>query len=241
VSADALFFGPHPDDVELSSGGLATLLASHGHRVVVVDLTRGEAASRGSIDTRHLEARAAAEILGVERENLGLPDLGIQRAAHVQLRAIVTCIRRHRPHLVVAPDRDDAHPDHVEAAHLITRACYLSGLVRFDAPGERFRPARLMYALYRTLRVPDLIVDVSAVWERRMEALRAHRSQLDPAAEGPATYLTAPGFLGELEARARTWGASIGVTYGEAYRVRGPVPVTDARALLEHGRAQGNP
>jgi len=234
VNADAIFFGPHPDDVELTSAGLAAILASHGHRVVVVDLTRGEAASRGHVETRHHEAQTAAGILGVERENLGLPDLGILRSDHVQQRAVAGVLRRHRPRLVIAPDHDDAHPDHVEAAHLITRACYLSGLAKFDAPGERFRPERVMYALYRTQRAPHLVVDVSAVWERRMQALQAHRSQIDPAAEGPQTYLTAPGFLAEVEARARAWGASIGATHGEAYRVRGPVPVTDARALL-HG------
>jgi LmbE family N-acetylglucosaminyl deacetylase len=139
---------------------------------------------------------------------------------------------------VVAPDRDDLHPDHVESAHLIARACYLSGLAKFDAPGERFRPVRLIHALYRTLRMPDMVIDVSAVWDRRMEALRAHRSQIDPEASGPETYLTAPGFLNEIESRARTWGASIGATFGEAYRVRGPVAITDARALLDQGRSE---
>lgn len=238
MTADAVFFGSHPDDVELTSAGLAALLASHGHRVVVVDLTRGEAASRGTIEARHLEAADAAKILGVERENLGIPDLGIQRADAVQLRAVAACLRRHRPQLVVAPDRDDLHPDHVESAHLIARACYLSGLAKFDAPGERFRPARLIHALYRTLRRPDMVVDVSAVWDQRMEALRAHRSQIDPKAAGPQTYLTAPGFLDEVEARARTWGAAIGVARGEAYRVRGPVAITDARALIGHGRSE---
>jgi len=81
---DALFFGAHPDDVELTSGGLASLLASYGHTVGIVDLTRGEAASRGTVDERAAEARAAAEALGIAtRESLELPDLGL---AHVGLR-----------------------------------------------------------------------------------------------------------------------------------------------------------
>lgn len=234
---DALFFGAHPDDVELTSGGLAALLASHGHHVMVVDLTRGEAASRGTVEERHLEAREAAGLLGVQRENLGLPDLGLSRADGSQLRTVASCLRRHRPELVVAPDRHDAHPDHVEASHLITAACYLAGLAKFDVSGERHRPDRLLYALYRTTARPHLIVDVGTVWERRMQAVRAHRSQLDTSAPGPATYLTAPGFLEEVEARARAWGAAIGVRHGEAFRARGPIPVTDARALLQHGRS----
>jgi N-acetylglucosamine malate deacetylase 1 len=234
---DAVFFGAHPDDVELTSAGLAARLAAHGHEVAIVDLTRGEAASRGSVAERAEEAAEAARELGVAaRENLELPDLGLDRSDRAQLIAIVGCLRRLRPALVVAPHADDAHPDHVEAASLVARACYVSGLARFGVGAARHRPSRLLHALYRTAERPQLVVDVSATWERRMRALACHRSQLDPAA-GPATYLTQPGFLAEIEARARAWGALIGVTYGEAYRARGPFGVFDARALLDHPEA----
>ena len=240
MALDALFFGAHPDDVELTSGGLAALLASHGHAVGIADLTRGEAGSRGVPEMRMVEAAEAARILGVERMNLGLPDLGIDRSDHGQLRTVAGAIRTHRPSLVVAPHHDDAHPDHVEAAHLVARACYVAGLARFDAPGQRHRPARLLHALYRSDQPAHLVVDVSAVWERRVLALAAHRSQLDPAAIEPGsgqspsapTYMTAPGFLEEVEARARTFGALIGASHGEGYRVRGPVAIRDARALI---------
>src|SRR5213078_4878308 len=104
-------------------------------------------------------------------------------------------------------------------------------LARFDAPGERHRPERLLFALYRTVRAPHLVVDVSGVWERRVQAVQAHASQLDPA-RGSATYLTDPEFEAEVDARARAFGAAIGVRHGEGYRVRGPVALTDARALL---------
>jgi bacillithiol biosynthesis deacetylase BshB1 len=238
---DALFFGAHPDDVELTSAGLAALLASHGHRVGVADLTRGEMASRGSVEERAAEAGEAARRLGVAlRENLAIPDLGVDRSDREQLRRVVACIRRHRPRLVVAPDRDDDHPDHVEAHHLIARACYVAGLARFDAPGERHRPERLLFALYRTATPPQLVVDVSGVWGRRTSALEAHASQLDPG-RGPATYLTAPEFLAEIEARARHWGALIGARHGEAYRTRGPLAITDARALVGGGTGGGTP
>ncbi len=251
---DALFFGAHPDDVELSCGGLAALLAAHGHAVGIADLTRGEKGTRGDVEERAVEAAAAAHELGVAwRGNLGLPDLGIDRHAHPQQAAVVACLREHRPRLVVAPDADDAHPDHVEASRLVERACYLAGLARFDAgprpagevPGgvaaagpPRHRPERLLFALYRSAARPHLVVDVGPAWEARMRAVRAHRSQLDPA-RGPATYLTAPGFVEEIEARGRALGALIGARYGEGYRVRGPVPVTDARALLPVGLEGG--
>lgn len=229
---DALFFGAHPDDVELTSGGLAALLAGHGHAVGIADLTRGEAGSRGTPDERAREAAAAAKTLGTQlRSCLGLPDLGLDRRDPGQLRAVVACLREHRPRLVVAPDRHDAHPDHVEGSHLVASACYLSGLARFDAPGERIRPQRLMFAMYRGTIPAHLVVDVTPVWERRMSALRDHASQLGAGA-GPETYLTDPRFLAEVEARARVLGAAIGVTYGEGYRMTSPVGIHDARALL---------
>jgi bacillithiol biosynthesis deacetylase BshB1 len=233
MASDALFFGAHPDDVELASGGLAALLSAHGHAVAIADLTRGEAASRGTAEARASEAQAAARELGVrERENLGLPDLGLDRSSVEQLAAVVECLRRHRPVLVVAPGRDDPHPDHVEGSHLVERACYVSGLARFPAAGARHRPGRLLFSLYRSSMRPQVVVDVTAVWERRLSAVRAHRSQLDPSA-GPSTYLTHPDFQHELEARARVWGASIGARYGEGYRLHRPLGIADARVLID--------
>src|SRR5205085_2638970 len=99
-------------------------------------------ASRGTVAERTREAEAAARELGVAaRENLELADLGIDRADRAQLAIVVACLRRHQPTLVVAPDGDDEHPDHVEAASLIERACYVAGLARFGEGARRHRPA----------------------------------------------------------------------------------------------------
>lgn len=233
---DALFFGPHPDDIELTCGGLAARLAAAGRSVALIDLTRGELGTRGDRATREREGLAAARVLGVtHRESLALPDGGLDRHDRAQQIAVVECLRLHRPSLVVAPDPDDAHPDHIEAAHLLARACYLSGLARFEAGGERWRPDRLLHALYRSAARPHLVVDVTDVWAKRVAALAEHRSQLDPAAGAP-TYLTSSSFLAEVEGRARHWGATIGVDFGEAYRQRGPVAILDAESLLAERR-----
>src|SRR5262249_38289066 len=121
--------------------------------------------------------------------------------------------------------------DHVEASHLVERACYASGAGRFAAPGERHRPGLLMFALYRSLAKPQVVIDVTRVWEKKSEAIRAHETQLAPAA-GPSTYLTHEDFLPEIEAQARVWGASIGARYGEGYRLRRPFGVVATGALF---------
>ena len=80
MELEALFFGSHPDDVELTSGGLAALLASLGHQVGIIDLTRGELGTRGTVKIRAAEAQAAAKQLGVaHRSTLALPDGGLDR------------------------------------------------------------------------------------------------------------------------------------------------------------------
>jgi bacillithiol biosynthesis deacetylase BshB1 len=231
---DALFVGAHPDDVELCCAGLAARLVAEGFQVGICDLTRGETASRGTAEERAREADEAARILGVaRRENLGLPDTGVNGRDPGQLRAAVELLRRLRPSLLVAPDPRDEHPDHVEGARLLTRAAYLAGLKRYPAGGERFRPDLVLHAVYRDPIAPDVLVDVSDGFERRMAALRAHRSQLGLDGGGGAeTYLTRPGFLEEVEARARVFGARIGVRYAEGFRLAGPFPVWSPAALL---------
>lgn len=232
MALEALFFGAHPDDIELTCGGLAALLARDGHGVGLIDMTRGEMGTRGDVERRQQEAQAAARALGVaSRENLGLPDSGLSRHDRAQMVAVVECLRRHRPVLVVAPHTDDPHPDHVETSHLVTRACYLAGLARFPAAGERWRPSRLLYALYRGLSPAHVVIDITSVWEARTQALLAHASQVDPAA-GEPTYLTTHSFLAEVEARARVYGSAAGGTFGEGYRTRGPMILGEAASLL---------
>jgi bacillithiol biosynthesis deacetylase BshB1 len=201
--------------------------------VGLIDLTAGEAGTRGTPEQRAREAQAAAKVLGVEtRACLGLPDTGLDARDRAQLAAVVACLRQHRPRLVVAPDRHDPHPDHVEASRLVARACLLAGLAKVSPTAERHSVGRLLFATYRTLEpAPTIVVDITPVWERRIEALQAHASQIG-SGPGLTTYLTAPDFLAEVEARARVLGASIGVRYGEGFRHRGPLGVRDARALL---------
>lgn len=223
---DLLAFGPHPDDVELNIGGILALHA-HTRRVGVVDLTRGEMASNGTVETRAEEARAASEILRLTvRENLRLPDGGVNPADPEQQLAVVRALRSHRPEIVLLPYWEDRHPDHGAASRLIEVAIFKSGLRNYDfeAGLAPHRPARWFYYLQHEQGKPDLIVDISEVYPQKAAAVRAYRSQFAGGAEAE-TWISHPAFLRKIEARDQYLGAMIQADYGEGLIVKEPLPV----------------
>lgn len=238
---DVLAFAPHPDDLELGCGGTLILLAREGYRVGLVDLTRGEMATRGTPEIRAREAEEGRQVLGAAfRENLELPDLGLDAHTPGQLKAIVEAIRRHRPRLVFICSERDRHPDHVEAAHLVERACYVAGLAEYPAAGAPFRPGRLLFYMGRLDFEPKVIVDITPVFERKMRAAAAFRSQFfrDPG-DPRVTPISEPGFFDRVTARFRHFGARIGVTFGEPFDLREPLGVVEAGALVGCPPAEG--
>jgi bacillithiol biosynthesis deacetylase BshB1 len=220
MPVDLLVFAPHPDDAELSCGGWLALTRTRGQHAVVVDLTRGELGTNGSVVIREQEAAAASEVLGLSaRENTGLPDGGLTAEDPEQVAALVAVIRKYRPGLAVAPWIEERHPDHAAAGRLAQKAWFFAGLVRYRPElGAPFRPSRLLHYLQRTEVLPDFVVDVSSVWERKRASVACHASQFPPA--------TSAG-TGQFEVRDRYWGASIGVAFGEPYRLGAPVPIAD--------------
>jgi bacillithiol biosynthesis deacetylase BshB1 len=227
--AEVLAFGPHPDDVEMCAGGLLLRMADRGYRCVVVDLTRGERGSRGDARTRERETEAASRLLGLAaRENLGLPDGGLEDAAP-QVAPLVAAIRRWRPRLVVAPCPVDLHPDHERAAALARRAYYLATIAKVEAEGlPPHRPDAIVHYMGHKEPEPTFVVDVSDVWERRREVVRCYASQLGlDGAKGPVTNLTSPGFERRVETRYAYWGSRIGAEWGEPYLAERLVPLDD--------------
>ena len=241
---DVLAFGPHPDDVELCCGGTLALLVARGWRVGVVDLTRGELGSNGTVEQRAAEAAAASAVLGLaHRENLGLPDGSLRAEDPDQLGAVVDAIRRLRPELVLAPWRRARHPDHEAGSQLVTRACYLAGLKRFATGSAMtvapFRPRRLWYYPMRVEVRPSLVVDVSAVHEAKMKAIRCYGSQVSRAASDTATAVNDPRTIELVAARDRVWGGHIGVDHGEAFVSQTTLGVADPMQLLRDNPFDG--
>ncbi len=231
---DLLAFGAHPDDVELSCGGLIALCARRGQRAAIVDLTRGELATNGTPAIRADEAEAAAEALGVAyRENLELPDGGLTAEDPDQVAAVVEALRHHRPALVLAPWVEARHPDHAATGRLVERAAFLAGVTRFRADlGQPHRPKRVVYYPQRVEFAPSFVVDISPVHGVKAAAIACHESQFGQTDGATPTLINAPLGLEAFEVRDRYWGATIGVLHGEPYRLRGPVPLTDPVATL---------
>ena len=217
---DVLAFGPHPDDVEIFCGGVMIVLADLGYRTGIVDLTRGELASQGTVDERAHEAELAAKVMGLAvRCNLGLPDGFIDPTPNSpHLPIAVEAIRRHRPELLLIPWVQERHPDHVAAAGLLTRAVFMAGLPKFATPGGAapFTPRQTLHYEMRHRMRPSFIVDTSKAWDRKARAIACHASQLTRKDHAAATLISSTLAIEAIEARDRYRGSEIGVRHGEA-------------------------
>jgi bacillithiol biosynthesis deacetylase BshB1 len=225
----------HPDDAELIMGGTLILEAARGRRIALVDLTRGEAGSRGTPELRAREAEESARILGVaHRESLALPDAHLT-VGEREKNAVVAALRRLRPRVVIAQHWEQRHPDHTAASRAITDACVLSGLRNYRPDlGAAFRPARILYATAMNEAIdvtPSLVVDVTAVWDQKMRAVEAFASQFTPT-PGEIPSLPLDRFRDAVDLSARRMGQKIGVKYGEGFVMKEPLPVADLMTLV---------
>jgi bacillithiol biosynthesis deacetylase BshB1 len=222
-----LVFGIHPDDIELGCGGTVILAADQGHTVTLADLSDGSASSNGTVEERRKEALAAAGIMGVqERLNLGFADAGIQSQNLKQREAVVACIRRARPEVVLAPSADDPHPDHASGAVLVQRALYLAGIYGYGSDDAHKVRHVLVYAGRSEIQASGFVVDITSVMDRKMKAIAAHATQFGAGKDRRGTPLNSPEFLPFIEARARVYGRQILARYGEPFQATGPVKLS---------------
>jgi len=223
VQVDLLGFGPHPDDLEIGLGGTIAKHASLGHGVGLCDLTRGEMSSNGSPEERVQEAEQAAQVLGASwRENLALPDRAIGTAPD-HVRRVVELIRRVRPRTVAIPYWQDRHPDHQAAALLLREAVFNAKLRRYEATGEPWQPQWVCHYFINDAGPVSFVVDVSAHYEKKRQALACYRSQFTRATEHAETRLNSPGFSQLIESRDAQFGALAGVRFAEGIFVNEPV------------------
>ncbi len=234
MTVDVLAIGAHADDVELGIGGLVRKLTNNGTRVALLDLTRAEMSTRGTVDERLIEAQNAAEILGVsERRNAELEDAAVANTKELQ-RKVIPFIRLFRPKVLLAPMDGDRHPDHRAAHALVRDANYFSGLARIETEQEPYRTPTVFYysPYYERKEAASMIIDVSAEFETKIEALRAYRSQFyNPDYDGGKTRISSKLFWDSIRSKAAYWGNQIGVDYGETLFSDGPVALKSLPGL----------
>jgi len=223
MKLDILAFGAHPDDVELGCSGTIAKEVSLGKKVGIIDLTRGELGTRGSVEIRNLESAKASDILGVSvRENLDMRDgFFVNDEAH-QLK-IIQMLRKYRPEIVLCNAITDRHIDHGKGSKLVSDACFLSGLVKIKTDLNReiqqaWRPKVVYHYIQWQNIEPDFVVDISGFLDKKIKSVLAYGSQFyNPNSKEPVTPIASKNFLDSVKYRAEDLGRLVGVEYAEGF------------------------
>ena len=212
----------HPDDAEFSSAGTIAKLTNEGRRVVVIQVTSGD---KGSPDpaaapetvaaTREAEQLEAGRRLGVEEtvflrctDGEVMPDLGLREK-------VVRMIRTFRPDVIITHDpfRPYAlHPDHRAVGLATTDAVYPTARDPLYFPHhlrEGLEPHKTAEIWYFGADQPDKIIDITETFDRKIDALQAHVSQVGDS----------EGLWDRLRERAAEVAQGHGVELAEAYKV----------------------
>jgi bacillithiol biosynthesis deacetylase BshB1 len=238
MKLDIVAFGAHPDDVELGCSGTIAKEISLGKKVGIIDLTRGELGTRGSVEIRNSESAKASEILGVSvRENLDMRDGFFVNDEEHQLK-IIQMIRKYQPEIVLCNAIDDRHIDHGKGSKLVSDACFLSGLRMIETSlngklQEAWRP-KLVYHYIQWKNIePDFVVDITGFIDKKEASILAYGSQFyNPNSEEPLTPIATKNFLESIHNRSRELGRLIGTEYAEGFTVERYLAVNSLGDLI---------
>jgi bacillithiol biosynthesis deacetylase BshB1 len=221
MNVDILAFGAHPDDVECAAAGIILNVTAQKGKVVIVDLSRGELGSFGDEHSRKEEAMAASKMLNLfDRVQLDLIDGNIENTDENRLK-IIRLIRKYRPKIVLANAVRDRHPDHHKAAELVSEASFLSGLNKietFDDEGkvqEKWRPEVVYHYIQDHFIEPNIVVDISDFFDKKMDVIKAYNSQFVTAEDTQANGIL--NLLKQIESTNQIFGRAINVKYAEGF------------------------
>jgi len=242
MKIDILAIAVHPDDIELGCSGTLMMEKLKGRSVGIIDLTQGELGTRGSVEMRKEEAAKAAAIMQLDvRENLEMAD-GFFKNDETHQRKLIRAIRKYRPEIVLANALDDRHPDHGRAGHLIKDACFLSGLRKIethDNNGDlqtQWRPKYIFHYIQDRYYEPDFVYDITPVFERKIESIKAYASQFHSEkynSNEPQTYISSPEFLNSIIGRQAMFGKMIGVPYAEGFKTEKMIGISNFEAFIQ--------
>jgi len=225
---DILTIAAHPDDVELTCSGTLIRMVAQGYSVGILDLTQGEMGTRGTPQLRAEEAEAARKVIGAKfRERMNLGDSRLTASIENRL-AVAERIRTARPRTVILPYWEGRHPDHYTAATIGYEACYAAGLKQLPVGGEPHRPKKILYAsMYWEVR-PSFLVDVSAHFQRKLDAINCFASQFAGDLKDITELYPAWGrLLDRVTTQCKYYGHLMGVDYAEPFVVKEVMAVED--------------
>ncbi len=230
---DILAIAAHPDDVELICGGTLIRAQMLGRATGILDLAAGELASRGTPELRAQEAAKAATVMGVTvRENLGLPDGGIQNTPATRAQ-IAVVIRRLQPRIVITHSLHGRHPDHPIVAQLVRDACFVAGLKKVEPKIPPHRPLKVLHALSfrEDHQKPTFVVDISEAFEKKLKAIGCYKSQFGDAVQAGEVYPNGEPLHDLIRHHAAHYGSLIRCRYGEPFHTTETMRVDDVAAL----------
>lgn len=228
MELDVLSIAAHPDDTELTCGGTVIKMAEAGYHVGALDLTAGEAGTRGNSSLREKEASRAAKVMGLEhRGNLYLPDAGVEDSREYKLK-IAQKIRELRPRTVILPYWEGRHPDHYTTGRIGYEACFLAGLAKTPLEGRPHRPHKIIYAtMYVPAVRPTFVVDITPQFEKKLKAILCYTSQFSPQKDMQNLFPSRADLRERVASLARHFGLMIGTRYGEPFVAREVTAVDD--------------
>src|SRR6266550_1604601 len=230
---DVLAIAAHPDDIELICGGTLIRAQMLGRSTGILDLAAGELASRGTPELRAKEAARAAKVMGVSvRENIGLPDGGIQNTRETRAMVAVV-IRKLQPDVVITHSLHGRHPDHPIVAQLVRDACFVAGLKKIEPKIPAHRPRKVLHALsYREdNQKPTFVVDISDAFEQKLEAIGCYESQFGEAVQAGEVYPNGEPLQDLIRHHAAHYGSLIRCRYGEPFYTTETMRVEDVATV----------
>ena len=233
TSVDILAIAAHPDDIELICGGTLIRSQQLGRTTGILDLAAGEMASRGTPEIRAREAAASAKVMRVSvRENLGLPDGGIQNTPENRVK-VALVIRRLKPKIVITHSLFGRHPDHPAVAQLVRDACFVAGLKMVEPSHPAHRPLKVLHSLSfrEDNQKPTFVVDISEALETKLEAIACYASQFGDAIQAGEVYPNGEPLRDLIRHHAAHYGSLIRCRYGEPFYTTETMRVDDVASL----------
>jgi LmbE family N-acetylglucosaminyl deacetylase len=220
---DVLAIAAHPGDIEFGCGGFLLKAQKNDLKTGMIICTRGESGGFTPMETRIAEAETGAKILKVDYfRHLDFPDTEVE-VNQTNLKRLIPLVRGCSPRIILTLHPADDHPDHNAVSHLVDKTIFVAGLKKHSHDNTTWYPVQVLYfpGDRRTNRSqPDLAVSIDEVWEEKLQAINAHKSQ----------HIT--GYKKDAVRQATLYGALGRTRYGEGFYLKQPLAVSDIRVLF---------